>query len=30
MTERLLILKDRYEKMFLPYMQQKQENEGDN
>jgi len=30
MTERLLILKDRYEKMFLPYMQQRQENEGDN
>ena len=29
MTERLLILKDRYEKMFLPYMQQKQQQERD-
>lgn len=30
MTERLMVLKDRYEKMFLPYMRQKQEGEGDN
>ena len=30
MTERLMILKDRYEKMFLPYMRQRREGEGDN
>jgi len=30
LMERLVVLKDRYEKMFLPYIQQKEDNDGRN